>query len=68
MQFQGKGSPLTFTSEKFRACGKNEKRKLKSCTYSYGVHELITEVERSHRGLEMQYPRLKNVYRSLQVV
>ena len=37
-------------------------------TYSYGVHELITDVERSHRGLEMQYPRLKSVYRSLQVV
>ena len=37
-------------------------------TYSYEVHELITEVERNRRGLEMQYPRLKNVYRSLQVV
>ena len=28
-------------------------------TYSYMVHELITEVEWSHRGLEMQYPRFK---------
>ena len=51
--------------------GLGEKMKKESSTvstYSYEVHELITEAERNHRGLEMQYPRLKNVYRSLQVV
>ena len=26
------------------------------------LHELITEMEWSHRGLEMQYPRFKNIY------
>ena len=26
------------------------------------VHELITEVEWSHRGIEMQYPRFKIKY------